>query len=542
MFEGITSFTWEDFHFLRPAFLWLLLPALATLVLGLVGLRENIRWKKVLAAHLRPFLIHKGSEKIRKRLQWLLFTTISLAVIGLAGPTWRQVELPGKKLETPLVIILDLTPGMLATDIQPSRLERAKFKIMDLMKEDPGARIALIGYSGTAHVVIPLTRDYNIISSHVSSLTPEVMPVEGNNLEAALQLADTATRVTNAPGTVLIFTADVDESHSQILQQYVANGKNKVVVVPMNTKTGDLKRLSAVDGIDVNALTLDNSDMELLARGIRGNLEFQEEEEEKEDDWQDEGLLFVIPFTILGLFWFRKGWVIYGLFIGMVLTSCSGETSFKDLWLTKDYQAQQLYNVGEYGEAAEMYSDPMHQGVAYYKSGNYQKAIEAFERDTTAAGAYNLGLAYYQNGDFQAAELAFGQAAELDPGMEDAFKKQAQMKLMVTDSDGQEVDEPTEAEANQEADNLNNTGGEDLSGGGQEATEEDMKKERKEETATTDMRTGKELEELPPDFQPGKKDDSQQVLMRKVDDDPGLFLKRKFKYQAKNRKSGKNNN
>ena len=83
------------------------------------------------------------------------------------------------------------------------------------------------------------------------------------------------------------------------------------------------------------------------------------------------------------------------------------------------------------------------------------------------------------------------------------------------------------------AENTQNSGPEDLSGGGQEATEEDMKKERQEETVNTDVRKGKELDEVPEDFESGRQENSQKILMRKVDDDPSLFLKRKFAHQAK---------
>jgi Ca-activated chloride channel family protein len=531
--------------------LWLLIPAFLNLLIGLIGLRENVKWKKVIAPHLRPYVIQKGSEHIKKRLQWLLFFIITIAILGLAGPTWKRIELPGKTLETPLVILMDLSSSMMATDIQPSRLERSKFKITDFLKEKPGARISLIAYAGTAHTVVPLTRDYNIISSHVNSLSPDVMPVRGDNLGDALILADTVTRLTNAPGTVMLITDDLTEESFQLLQQYVSQGKNKVVILPMNTAGGAdvrdasgkkvrsalntkiVQKLSTIDGIEILTLTLDKSDMELLAEAVSKNLEFKEKDEEKVDEWQDMGLWLVIPFAFLLLLWFRKGWVVYSMLVLVSISSCDSDVEFQDLWYTKDYQAQQLYDRGEYEQAAELYEDPLHKGVAYYKAGNYEQAIQEFERDTTAMGAYNLGLAYFKNGDYAAAQFAFGLAAEIDPDMDKAQQNQGLMQQMVTQTDGQDVEEPTEAGAEQKAENIDNTGGEDLSGGGQEATEEDMKTERKEETAATDMRTGKELEEVPPDFEAGEKDNSQKVLMRKVDDDPALFLKRKFKHQVK---------
>ena len=84
-----------------------------------------------------------------------------------------------------------------------------------------------------------------------------------------------------------------------------------------------------------------------------------------------------------------------------------------------------------------------------------------------------------------------------------------------------------------DAENEENKSPEDLSGGGQEATKEQMEQKRLEETVNTDIRKGKELDEVPEDFESGKQNTSQKVLMRKVDDDPALFLKRKFQYQVK---------
>ena len=554
------TINWQDFHFLRPAFLWLLIPALAVLILGLYGIREQVKWQKIISPELRPFMIQAGSEKTIKWMQVLLFLFISLAVIGAAGPTWKLVELPEQTLETPLVIALDLSQSMMATDIQPNRLERAKFKIKDFLDANPGARTALIGFAGTAHVIVPLTRDYKIISSHLSGLSPKTMPFPGSDLESALMLADTVTNVTTAPGTLLLFSDDFTEKTFIYLQQYVTQGKNSVVIVPINTPAGAdipaagkkdpmrdksgktihsalnndiLSRLNSIDGIDISALTLDNSDMALLARNISSNLEFKEKEEAKDDDWQDEGLWFGMPLALFILLWFRKGWVIYSLFFIVTLSSCSDTRSFIDLWYTKDYQAQRLYDSGDFKAAAELFSDPLHKGVAYYKSGDYEEAILAFEQDTSAAGAYNLGLAYFQNGDYAAAEIAFGKAVEKDPDIADAQQKQAKMQEMAAGRDEADPAQAEEAGAEQTAENIENKDMEDLGGGGQEATEEDMQQERKEETVATDVRMGKELDEVPEDFESGEQDDSQKVLMRKVDDDPALFLQRKFAHQVR---------
>lgn len=553
MFEDLFPIDWNAFHFLRPQMLWLLIPVLLVLLAGLFTLRQEVRWKTIIAPHLRPFVIQKGSQGVKIFMQVVLFLALSFGVLGLAGPTWRKVELPGQQLKTPLVILLDLSQSMLADDLEPNRLERAKFKIRDLFGHNPRARTALIGFAGTAHTIVPLTRDYDIILSHIEGLSPSVMPFPGSDLESALAMADTMIAVTRTPGTVLILSDDFSEEQAEWIGRFADTSENKVDILPVNTPSGStvpgvrdeegnavtsalnlqaLSRLASLERVQVHSLTLDDSDVQEIAEAVSANLLFTEAPEEKEDDWRDAGLLPVIPMAFLLLFWFRKGWVLYSLSL-ILLTSCTDGRRFADYWFTPDYQGQRLSDKGAYEEAAERYDAPLRKGVAYFKAEDYEAAINAFSRDTTARGAYNLGLAYYENGDYAAAEMAFGRAAEMDPQLEQARQNQQQLSRLRAGAEELDPAEAREADTQGPANNIENQDMEDLGGGGQEATEEDMKKERKEETVATDIRKGKELEEVPDDIGSASQADNSKVLMRKVDDDPTLFLKRKFAYQVK---------
>jgi Ca-activated chloride channel family protein len=529
-------------------------------MIGILSNRQEVRWTKIIPPHLRPYVISKGNDKLKFLMNIALFFTLGFGVLALSGPAWKKVEVPGQELETPMVIILDLSQSMMATDLQPNRLERAKFKIHDLLKEDPQARAALIVYAGTAHTVVPLTKDYQIILSHIEGLSPSIMPLPGSNLEAALVLADTVTGVTTAPGTVIIFSDDYEDGQMEILQQFTESSGHRVILVPVNTPQGGevpdisgtgsirdaegntvyssldedvLSRLSSLDRVQVQRLTLDNSDMELISTGISQNLIFKTRPEEKKDDWRDAGLLLVIPMALLLLFWFRKGWVVYVIPL-LIMTSCSGETEFADLWFTGDYQGQRLMNRGDYAGSAQQFTDPLRKGVAFFKAGDFEGAIEAFRQDTSAMGAYNLGLAYFNNGDTVAAMSAFGYAAELDPDFTPAREAQEQLGMLKGGESEVSPEDAQEAGPQGQAENIENTSPEDLSGGGQEATAEDMEKERQEETVSTDVRKGKEMEEVPEDMEAGaQQQDNSKILMRSVDDDPALFLKRKFEFQVK---------
>ncbi len=538
MLENAFPIDWDQFHFIRPVFLWLLVPLSVWLLLSFLSLRQEQDWKKMIAPHLRPFVIHEGSEWTRYLMQGILFIGLACGVLGLSGPTWKQIEVPGQDLETPLVIILELSQSMLEEDLQPSRLERAKFKINDFLKEDPRARAALVGYSGTAHTIMPLTKDYKLILSHIDGLSPSIMPVGGSDFQAALSLADTLTSVTDAPGTVLVLTDDISDEFFDAVKNHLSTSNNQFEILPMFSSNEEgmgsaLEKLRSLEGVEVNALTLDNSDVEAVAKRVSQNLIFTEEDERQEDQWQDMGLILVIPMAVMMLFWFRRGWVIYGLLI-MITTSCSEVHSFKDLWYSSDYQGQLLSDKSEFESAAEAYEDPMRKGVAFYKAGDYGNAIQAFQEDTTANGAYNLGLAYVQNGDYAAANLAFGKAIELDPEMEQARNAQSEVNQLIPGESEVSPEEAEEAGGKQSGDgNVKNQDMEDLGGGGQEATEEQMNDGRKEEEVATDTRIGKELDEVPEDLQVTSQEQGGKVLMRKVDDDPALFLKKKFAYQIK---------
>ncbi|QLE00189.1 VWA domain-containing protein [Galbibacter sp. BG1] len=560
MYKDLLPISWSDFHFLRPEFLWLFLPVLVLLLLSLMSMRQEIKWKKVIAPHLRPYVIFKGSNKAKVWMHVVLLFAMAFGIMALAGPTWKKIKLPGQKLETPMVVLLDLSQSMMAEDVQPNRLERAKFKIKDLIKYNPRARMALVGYAGTAHTIVPLTKDYVIIDSHIENIKPNVMPFPGSDLEAALILGDSLTQVNEAPGTLLLISDDFSEKERTLLTEYVRNSKNTVMILPVNTPNGaDIKdvrgreikdpngdvvhsnldattmaSLNAIDGITVQPLTLDDSDVEAIAQAIKKNLTFTTKDTEKENEWRDLGLLAVIPMTILILFWFRRGWVLYGLLF-ISLTSCSGDRSFKDLWYTPDYQGQLLSDKGDFKDAAEEYSDPLRKGVAYFKSGDYEDAINAFSEDTTAAGQYNLGLAYFKNGDYEAASFAFNKAIEKDPSLEMASQNNTQIKKLLGQTDGMtpQAAEEAQDEQGKKAKNRQNDSMENLGGGGQEASKKDMEKERLEEEVSSNIHKGKELDEVPDDLKSQIQEPNQNVLMRKVDDDPSIFLEKKFKYQAK---------
>ncbi|WP_144107878.1 VWA domain-containing protein [Paraburkholderia sp. BCC1886] len=178
------------FHFLRPVWLWLLLPAL---LLPLAWLRRNdvrVRWRGLIEPALLEHLI--VGETKRRALQPVhaLGLLLGIGALAAAGPTWQQERPPFEQDKAPMVVVLELARSMDATDVAPTRLERARQKVLDLARARPGARTGLVVFAATGHLVVPPTADPAMLDLYVPALAPSLMPRDGKNATAGLDVAD----------------------------------------------------------------------------------------------------------------------------------------------------------------------------------------------------------------------------------------------------------------------------------------------------------------------------------------------------------------
>ncbi|WP_347839230.1 VWA domain-containing protein [uncultured Draconibacterium sp.] len=570
MFEylkDIAHFDAEQFHLLRPEWLWAFIPMLVVAVIIVFTAKEDKKWKKVIAPALRPFMFtkEKRSSLTFPLLAFVLIT--SIGILALSGPTWSKVEVPGAKSEAVLMIAVDCSLSMMAEDIQPNRLERAKFKIRDLLDANPGARVSLYAYSGTAHTVVPMCSDYRLLTHHLESLSPGIMPVQGTNLQMMMQMADSTLKKVEAPSTLLLVTDVITDDQQNLLEAFVETSKHSLEILTMATSEGAqipknaqkqpvtdangnvvisslnsnvLFKLQKHDKINIITLTLDNSDMELLAEKVRAKLKFQADEEESEEQWKDMGFVLLILLVLLIPFWFRRGWMIqYGWIPLLFLMSSCGDNTWNDLWYSKDYQGQKLYNAQNFEEAGNTYESAFHRGVAYYKAGNFDAAAQAFSRDSSANSLYNLGLAYTQLGKYNEALSALELAAEKDPENE-TFQEtinETSKTIGIVDSMRNEagpIELPKKEEKEKEKLNERKAASKDEElSSDTEVDELPEHGNRVTDEVETDQRKAEEMEEVPDDFEAGSGQTPQNVLLRGISADPGEFLKRRFKFQQK---------
>ncbi len=160
MIEQFRHIDWEKFHFLRVEHLIVLLVGIVLLSFGFFFYRESNAWKKSIAKHLQPYVIQKGTAWKPRLIKITVILMFVIGGISFLGPAWDQVKTPAKKVQSQLVIALDLSNSMLCEDISPNRLERAKFKIYDFLEANPRAETNLLVFAGSTHTAIPFTTDY----------------------------------------------------------------------------------------------------------------------------------------------------------------------------------------------------------------------------------------------------------------------------------------------------------------------------------------------------------------------------------------------
>ncbi|NCD71242.1 vWA domain-containing protein [Mucilaginibacter agri] len=432
----ITHINWEEFHFLRHRALYLFAPLAVIILLLIISNKERKKWKTMVAEPLRQYMFSSGSYWTMILPMLLFIIGASCMIIGLAGPTWKKKEIPGQKIQAVVLIALDLSRSMMAKDINPDRIARAKFKVIDFLDANPRARAGLVAFAGTAHPVLPFTSDYKIIKFQSQSLSNKIMPVQGSNIPVLLQQVDTMMKHVTAPSTVLLMTDAIDNSDATLLSNWVNKSIHHLEILLVSTPNGAvipgyprviskqdpavLQNLSQDTKITITNLTLDNSDVKGIAARVSKKLYFQSEKKKDAKEWDDMGYLLLIPALAITAFSFRRGWTIQWcilIFAMLSLSSCGLKSKNPDWWYTKDYQGQLLQNNGKYAEAAERFEDDKHKAVAYYKAGNYEAAADLFALDSSAAGNYNRGLALTKLGRFDAAEDAFKNAITLDPSL-----------------------------------------------------------------------------------------------------------------------------
>jgi Ca-activated chloride channel family protein len=200
-----------NFHW--PHAFWLLLIPLTLAVLQLRRRRasENGSHPKILRAeagshHLS--LVPNSTAGKTARFRWRLWLGLALAIVAFARPQWGRLDEPVFDQAREIIIALDLSRSMLADDVRPSRLERAKLLVSSLLEQLRGERVGLVVFSGTAFLQSPLSSDYEILRDFLPGLNPSYLPEGGTNYTALLNTSLTAFGASGSADRFLIVLSD----------------------------------------------------------------------------------------------------------------------------------------------------------------------------------------------------------------------------------------------------------------------------------------------------------------------------------------------
>jgi Ca-activated chloride channel family protein len=324
----------ELLHFLRPG--WLLALPVIALTWWLVRRREPARAGagEFVAAHLCDALtVNRDARKGVRAVDGVALAMLACAVAA-AGPTWSKQASPWFEETAPLVIAMEVSDSMRSNDLLPTRLDRARFKVLDLVAERTGSRSALIAYAGSAHIVMPPSSDLAVLKPFLESLDPAIMPVRGASAAAVLPLARDLLGEHAEIGTVLFVNDGFDSADIPVMAAFAeAPGMPALAALVVGTDAGGvafmpdgspvmaegggrldtsvdagiLRRATGEAGVTVVRAGTGDADIRQLLRAIESNLRQADDPDAR---WRDQGWWFLWPALLLSLLWFRRGWTM----------------------------------------------------------------------------------------------------------------------------------------------------------------------------------------------------------------------------------------
>lgn len=571
----------ENFHFLRPQCFYALIPALLFVLLLRIAQTSQNAWVKAIDAKLLPYLLDKSSTRAQALPLHGLFWIWVVAVLAMAGPVWQKAPVPIREKEDAVVIVLDLSLSMYATDLAPNRATRAQRKVMDIlhMRKQEG-QTGLVVYAGDAHAVTPMTTDVETIGNLVPSLLPGIMPVAGSDPATGIKLALELLENSKLPEARIllltdgIITSDIDNI-SKLLsgtgntlsvigfgsdagapvpmgQQGYLRDENNAIVLP-RLERGPLEHLAAANGGKYSDAQLTDADIAVLLADevLAENENLKAVEDRQFDSWVETGpwlLLGLLPFAALA---FRKGWIMM-LAVGVLLLPAEKTYAWEwnDLWQRKDQQGSKAFEKGDYARAAARFEDPAWRAAADYRNKDYQGAVNDLATRTDAESLYNKGNALAHLSQYEAALAAYNQVLEQKPDHADArhnkeiieklLKQQQQENEQKQKQDGseqqQQQDQQNQDQQQDQQQNQQQQQGQqdpnDQKQQKDQQKQDQQKQQSEEERKDENEKKNDEQQQPNPNERPNEEEQAMQQWLMRIPDDPGELLRNKFRYQS----------
>lgn len=568
----------ESLHFIRPLWFVALAPILVLAWFWFRSTRTGSAWQNAISSELLPVLLDVKESRSGQWLRGIMLTAITLAVIGLAGPTWEKLPQNVEQKNDALVVLLDLSLSMWAEDVKPSRIVRARQKITDILRQREEGLTALVAYAGDAHAVVPLTDDVATIENLLGALDPGMMPVLGSNPSHGLEVAKGLFSNANmTEGRILMITDGIDRISA------VSKHRNRafpISIIGIGTYEGgpipldsdaepprylmtqegnqviallDERRLTEVANLSYgkySKLSLSDTDFRVALSTPLPTEDASIEVEREFDSWFDQGHWLAAALLPLCLLGFRRGALIMLAFAvatpgfdAAAAPTAASETApgtiWDKLWWRDDQRAHQALTAGEPERAAILFEDPQWRAVARYRTGDWTDALRGFNQDTTNTGTYNRANAHARLGNYQQALDLYGQVLAAAADHEDAAFNKALVERLLQQQQQQQADaqqDSTEKQQKQQSNDSEQSPSENQQQSSDQESNESPSQSNEEQRESEQDREGEDEDQQRQELV--NRDEKQEALeqwLRRVPDEPGGLLRRKFQHETKQR-------
>jgi Ca-activated chloride channel family protein len=475
-------------HFLRPEWLWALIPVIILLWFIFKHQLQQGNWQNIIEPSFQKVLFDDSRLQKKSTLPLIGLAIIWLiSLVALAGPSWQQVKQPAEKIQQGTVIVLDTSLSMLGEDIKPSRMTRARYKLIDFLTANPHLSTGLVVYSGSAHVLSPISDDNSTIISLLPSINPVIMPSFGSDAVQAINKAVELlkqSRIKN--GRIIWILDDIDEQQISTIKSLVTPSNIQLSLLAIGTKKGApisvpehgllkdekgkiiISRLptakleTLADSLNARLIymTNDNSDIKSLATEFalgkqkttqKTNSQQKDKPEKTMASWLDNGIYLLLPLALLIGFSYRRGWVLSWVVIWTIMfppllgfsptsyaeeaaesnTKSLSKVNFLDFFKSSNQQGYESWQQQDYKAANNKLESPQWKGSSYYRLQEFTKAEKQFELDKSPTGRFNQANSLAKQGQFADAQKQLEKALQLNPSFKQAEKNLQIIKQII---------------------------------------------------------------------------------------------------------------
>lgn len=437
----------KNFEFTREGFLFLLFLIPLVIIAYSFFYKDQFSKKKLLTfidKNLLPHLLVRDGRGRNGRGLFLWSMAFAFGVIAMAGPIWDSQKSVSFEPDASLMIILDISNSMNVQDEKPSRLERARQEIEDLANRSSGRKIGIIAFTEIPHIIVPLTDDMATIKNILPSLKTNLSNLQGSNALSALMMA--VTSIEAYPGknkaVLLISDGDFGKDFKKDDLDGLFGKSIKIITMGVGTEDGGYVTDSAgnriySEGKDVISSLEEKTLKEIseAGKGLYIKAAYDEEDTEKILDsieisggkkinsgsknqflWHER---FYIPAIIMAFFMlllFRK--ISFPVLI-MFLIVPTQLLALENIFKNSEQRGGDLFEDGEFDQAAQEFSDSYRRGVALYKVQKYAEAEQEFLKNTREEARipslYNLGNSQFMQQKYDSAIDSYNKILKQNP-------------------------------------------------------------------------------------------------------------------------------